>query len=159
MDEDGHMDGWIDDDVNKLINFFFPVVTWWTYFIKVFSRSKAKRYGIKSGNVVAPLRRKKRGKEKKRGSNMSLVGDVYCHYKIIELFRRKERAKSWSEMGTYVKGFGLLYSIMILNTKSLAFLLVVKPDKAKIVFLFLSKYAIFSSPFAPPLSHPWSLTY
>jgi hypothetical protein len=39
-----------------------------------------------------PPKRKKRGKERrKRGSNMSLVGDVYCHHnKIIELFERKE---------------------------------------------------------------------
>jgi hypothetical protein len=37
-----------------------------------------------------PPKPKKRGKERKRGSNMSLVGDVYCHHKIIELFGRKE---------------------------------------------------------------------
>jgi hypothetical protein len=44
---------------------------------------------------------------------------------------------------------------MILNTISLA-LLVVKPDKAKILFLFLSKYAIFPS--SPPLSLSLSLS-
>jgi hypothetical protein len=36
---------------------------------------------------------------------MSLVGDVYCHHKIIELFGRKEGKGSitvkWNGMGTY----------------------------------------------------------
>jgi hypothetical protein len=49
--------------------------------------------------VGGPLRGKRREKKEerkqasKRGSNMSLVGDVYCHHnnnKIIELFGRKE---------------------------------------------------------------------
>jgi hypothetical protein len=57
MDEDVQIDGWMDgwmDERMMMSLLFLGSDLMDLFFIKVFSRSKAKRYGIKSGNVVAP---------------------------------------------------------------------------------------------------------